>query len=216
MAIALSDLPLRFSNYVRSRNLFSFKTVYPDERRKCRRQGLKALEAEIDERLLIEAAQRDPRRFGELYENNFDHVYAFVVSRVIERADAEDVTAEVFHRALANLAQFEWRGTPFIAWLLRIASNTIADRWQQRSARPEVSDSDLQDFGGSDGTERRVMLAQLIEELPSEQKLVVVRRFIEQRSIRDIATELGRSEGAIKQLQVRALQNLRSRMGEKV
>jgi len=175
---------------------------------------LKALEAESDERLLIEAAQRDPRRFGEVYEDNFDRVYAFVVSRVLDRTEAEDVTAEVFHQALAKLAQFEWQGTPFIAWLLRIASNKIADRWQRQSRLREVSDSDLEDAGGSDGIERRVMLAQLIEELPSDQRLVVVRRFIHQRSIRDIAAELGRSEGAVKQLQLRALQSLRDRMGE--
>jgi len=174
---------------------------------------LKALEAETDERLLIEAAQRDPRRFGELYENNFDRVYAFVVSRVFDRAEAEDVTAEVFHQALANLGQFEWQGTPFIAWLLRIASNKIADRWHRHARRQEIPDSDLEEAGKSDGTERRVMLAQLIEELPFDQQLVVVRRFIEQRSIRDIAAELRRSEGAVKQLQFRALQSLRNRMG---
>ena len=176
---------------------------------------MKALEAETDERLLIEAAQRDPRRFGELYENNFDHVYAFVVSRIFDRAEAEDLTAEVFHQALRNLAQFEWRGTPFIAWLLRIASNKIAERWQSHSRRPEASDSELDEAGGSDGIERRVMLAQLLEELPAEQKLVLVRRFLEQRSIRDIAAELRRSEGAVKQLQFRALQSLRNRMGER-
>ena len=175
---------------------------------------MKALEAESDERLLIEAAQCDPRRFGELYESNFDRVYAFVVSRVFDRAEAEDVTAEVFHEALANLAQFEWQGTPFIAWLLRIASNKIADRWHRSARRQEVSDSNLEEAGTSDGTERRVMLAQLIEELPPDQRLVVMRRFLEQRSIRDIAAELGRSEGAVKQLQFRALERLRNRMGE--
>jgi len=176
--------------------------------------GLKAVEAETDERVLIEAAQRDPRRFGELYENNFDRVYAFVASRVFDRAEVEDLTAEVFHQALANLGQFEWRGAPFIAWLLRIASNRIADRWQRNARHPEVSDSDLQEAGAEDGTESRVMLSQLLEELPSDQKLVVVRRFIDQRSIRDIALELKRSEGAVKQLQFRALQSLRDRMGE--
>ena len=176
---------------------------------------MKALEAETDERLLIEAAQRDPRRFGELYEKNFDHVYAFVVSRVFDRAEAEDVTAEVFHQALANLGQFEWQGTPFIAWLLRIASHKIADRWHRHARRQEVSDGDLAEAGKSDGIERRVMLAQLIAELPSDQRLVVVRRFIEQRSVRDIAVELRRSEGAVKQLQFRALQSLRNRMGGK-
>lgn len=177
---------------------------------------MKAVAAETDERSLIEAAQRDPRRFAELYENNFDRVYAFVVSRVFDRVEAEDLTAEVFHHALANIAQFEWRGAPFIAWLLRIASNAIADRWQHLSRHREVSDSDLREAGADDGAERRVMLAQLIEELPADQKLVVVRRFIDQRSIRDIAGELGRSEGAVKQLQFRALQGLRARMGESV
>ena len=174
---------------------------------------MKALEAETDERLLIEAAQRDPGRFGELYENNFDHVYAFVASRVFDRSEAEDLTAEVFHQALASLAQFEWRGTPFIAWLLRIASHKIVDRWQRYARRPETTDGDLEEAGVSDSIERRVMLAQLIDELPSDQRLVVVRRFLEQRSIHDIAVELGRSEGAVKQLQFRALQSLRNRMG---
>ena len=175
---------------------------------------LKAVELDTDERSLIEAAQRDPRYFAELYENNFDRVYAFVVSRVFDRSEAEDLTAEVFHQALVNIAQFEWRGTPFVAWLLRIASNAIADRWQRRSRHPEVSDNELQEAGAEDGIERRVMLAQLLEELPADQRLVLERRFISQRSIRDIAAELGRSEGAVKQLQFRALQTLRARMGE--
>jgi RNA polymerase sigma-70 factor, ECF subfamily len=176
---------------------------------------LKAVEAESDERLLIEAAQRDRRCFAELYEANFDRVYAFVASRVFDRSEAEDLTAEVFHQALANLEHFEWRGTPLVAWLLRIASNAMADRWQRRSRHPEVSDEALDDAGGDDGTERRVMLAELIEDLPPDQQLVLVRRFIEQRSIREIARELKRSEGAVKQLQFRALQSLRNRMGEK-
>ncbi len=175
--------------------------------------ALKAVAAETDERSLIEAAQRDPRSFAGLYEANFDRVYAFVVSRVLDRTEAEDITAEVFHQALANIGQFEWRGTPFIAWLLRIASNAIADRWQRLSRHREVPDDDLAEAGVEDGTERRVMLAQLMEDLPPDQKLVVERRFIDQRSIRDIAVELGRTEGAVKQLQFRALQALRVRMG---
>src|SRR5262245_26510958 len=87
-----------------------------------------------DERLLIEAAKADPRRFGELYERNFDRVYAFVARRARDRGEAEDLTAEVFHHALANLGRFEWRGAPFTAWLLQIARNAVTDRWQ-RAAR---------------------------------------------------------------------------------
>jgi RNA polymerase sigma-70 factor (ECF subfamily) len=65
---------------------------------------------DANERLLIEAAQKDPRRFADLYEANFERVYAFIARRVHERADAEDLTAEVFHQALANLNKFAWRG----------------------------------------------------------------------------------------------------------
>jgi RNA polymerase sigma-70 factor (ECF subfamily) len=177
---------------------------------------LKAVEAEIDERALIAAAQRDPRCFAELYENNFGRVYAFVASRVFDRTEAEDLTAEVFHHALAKLSQFEWQGAPFIAWLLRIASNAIADRWRRNARRPEVADDGLDDPGAEDAIEQRVILAQLLENLPVDQKLVIERRFLEQRSIREIALELNRSEGAIKQLQFRALESLRNRMGEKL
>src|SRR5207247_10498436 len=89
-----------------------------------------------EERLLIEAAQKDPRRFAELYERNFERVYAFIARRVLDRHDAEDVTAEVFHHALANLHKFEWRGVPFAVWLFRIAANAMADRWKERSRDP--------------------------------------------------------------------------------
>ena len=101
---------------------------------------MKALKKEADERRLIEAAQKDPARFGELYEMNFERVYAYVVRRLQNRSEAEDVTADVFHQALANLKRFEWRGIPFAAWLFRIAANLISDRWQ-RSGR-EVADEE--------------------------------------------------------------------------
>src|SRR6516165_6761943 len=83
-----------------------------------------------DEQLLIEAAQQDPSRFAELYENNFHRVYAFVARRVRDRAEAEDVTAEVFHDFLRYLRPVKQRGAPCVGWLLRIDANTLADRWQ--------------------------------------------------------------------------------------
>jgi len=166
------------------------------------------------ERLLIEAAQKDPRRFAELYEANFERVYAFVVRRVQDRHEAEDLTAEVFEHALANLSRFEWRGVPFAVWLFRIAANAITDRWRQLSRqRPDpVSDEDL-DQSHWEQIERRATLFQLVNSLPDDQRSVVVKRFVDQKTIRDIAEELGRSEGAIKQLQFRALETLRARAG---
>lgn len=177
--------------------------------------SLKALKKEADERLLIEAAQQDPARFADLYEVNFERVYAYAVRRVRDRAEAEDVTAEVFHQALANLKRFEWRGIPFAAWLFRIAANLISDRWQ-RSGR-EITDEETIDAAQVspaeiEEVERRATLFKLVDTLPAEQKNVVVLRFVEQKSIKEVAREIRKTEGAVKQLQFRALSNLRARM----
>src|SRR6266853_4424005 len=94
-------------------------------------------EREANERRLIEAAQSDPARFADIYENYFELVYAYIARRVRNRAEAEDLTGEVFRKALTSLPRFKWRGAPFAAWLFRIASNMIADR-SKRVAR-EVS-----------------------------------------------------------------------------
>ena len=177
---------------------------------------MKALKKEADERLLIEAAQRDPARFAELYENNFERVYAYIVRRVGNRAETEDLTSEVFHQALANLKRFEWRGIPFAAWLFRIAANLISDRWQ-RSGREVADDSGLIDTAQVspaeiEEVERRATLYRLVNTLPDEQQRVVVLRFVEQKSIKEVAQEIRKTEGAVKQLQFRALSTLRGRM----
>jgi RNA polymerase sigma-70 factor (ECF subfamily) len=173
---------------------------------------LKAVENGIDERLLVEAAQHDPHRFAELYEHNFARVYAYVARRTRDRDEAEDLTAEVFHQALANLGRFEWRGVPFVAWLLGIAGNVIAARWRHNAGEQEILADGLEEAGAEDDVECRAMLAQLVDGLPADQRQVIIRRFVDQRSTREIAQELGRTEGAIKQLQFRALQTLRTKV----
>jgi RNA polymerase sigma-70 factor (ECF subfamily) len=185
-----------------------------------RRPARKAAPQVADERLLVEAAQRDPAKFDALYEMNFERVYAFVASRVRDRAWSEDLTSEVFHKALAHLPSYEWRGVPFAAWLLRIAANAVADQWKRAarelpspedspdpSARPDLRASELR------VVESRARLFRLVGQLPEAQRQVVHQRFVEQRSIREIAERLGKTEGAIKQLQLRALERLRAQMG---
>ena len=176
---------------------------------------MKTLVSGDDDRLLIEAAQRERFHFAELYEQNFDRVYAFVSRRVSTREEAEDLTAEVFHRALASIAKFRWQGMPFIAWLYGIAVNVLSAHWQKFGKNPAQLGKDWEQ-GGSDEIELRAILAELVESLSSDQRTVIVRRFIEERSIREIAQELSRSEGAIKQLQLRALENLRVKLGRTV
>ena len=165
-----------------------------------------------DERLLIEAAKADPQRFAALYERHFDRVYAFVARRSGGRGEAEDLTSEVFHQALANLGRFEWRGVPFAAWLLQIARNAVADRWQRLARERGEPAPDPGVTGGPAAADHRAMLADLVGRLPHDQQRVVLARFVEQKSIREIAEALGRTEGAVKQLQLRALQSLRAHM----
>jgi RNA polymerase sigma-70 factor (ECF subfamily) len=133
---------------------------------------------------------------------------------VHDRSQAEDLTSEVFHHALENLSRFEWRGVPFAAWLYRIAANTIADAWRHVPSR-SADDAILDNLDASNWQEieRRASVYQLVGSLPEDQRTVIIQRFIEQKSIRDIAKEFGRSEGAIKQLQFRALESLRARAG---
>src|ERR671926_215832 len=112
-----------------------------------------------DERLLIEAAQRDPGRFADLYEEHFERIYAYVLRRVCDRSEAQDITADVFQQALANIARFEWRGVPFAAWLYRIAANAIRGHYQRASrqspAPPPLQESDAADY---EEVERRAAL----------------------------------------------------------
>jgi RNA polymerase sigma-70 factor (ECF subfamily) len=170
---------------------------------------------ESDEKLLIEAAQKDPSRFAELYELHFDRVYAYVARRVRDRAETQDLTAHVFQQALANLGKFKWRGAPFAAWLYRIASNAIADHARRNMRETNDLQSATETTAASvdlEDVERRARLFRAVDKLPDDQRRVIVLRFGEEKSIKEIADELGRSEGAIKQLQFRGLENLRSRL----
>jgi len=181
----------------------------------ARGPALKAPGREAEERLLVEAAQRDPTKFAELYESNFERVYAYIAWRVRDRAETEDLTSDVFHRALAGLPRFEWRGVPFAAWLIKIAANLIADRLKRQhhlnSFDPIANDPADRSF---EVFEHCAQLFRLVDRLPENQRRVILMRFAEEKSVREIAQELGRTEGAVKQLQFRGLQNLRARLGE--
>ncbi len=171
-----------------------------------------------DERQLVAAARSEPARFGDLYDLHFERVYAFVAGRVRSRADAEELTAEVFHKALHALPNFEWRGAPFGAWLIRIAANAIADRWvrlaRERGAPSEAEPASCDPPADIEiaRAEESAHLFRLVDALPRDQRDVIIERFVHERSIRDTAARLGKSEGAVKQLQLRAVQQLRARM----
>lgn len=166
-----------------------------------------------DDRLLIEAVQGDPARFVELYDRYVDRIYAFVSRRTANRADAEDVTSQVFEQALRSIGQFQWRGVPVAAWLFRIAANALADHWRRRGPEAHEVPPDIPDAGEVEEIDRRLALYRHVDRLPELQRRVIRMRFVEEQSIREVAAALHRSEGAVKQLQLRALESLRKSMG---
>ena len=117
----------------------------------------------------------------------------------------------MFHQALASIRNFKWQGAPFSAWLYGIAANVLARHRQKLIVTRPVEVDDLS--GDGDQIERSILLENLVASLPQDQRHVVTRRFVDQKSIREIAQEMGRSEGAIKQLQLRGLESLRDRCG---
>jgi len=171
------------------------------------------------ERGLVEAAQRDPRQFADIYERNFERVYAFILKRVGDRDAAQDLTADVFHSALENIGKFEWRGAPFAAWLLRIAANAIVDRGRRvvrfESAKLLGAFDDPPCEDDIAEADYRARLFKLVDELPADQCRVITMRFAQEKSIAEIAKKIGRSEGAVKQLQFRALQALRKMVAKR-
>ena len=105
----------------------------------------------------------------------------------------------------------EWRGLPFAAWLLGIASRVVADHWKRSGRETSNPATELEPAVPAE-IEQSTMLFQLVDRLPEAQFRVIHMRFVEQKSIREIAQELGRSEGAVKQLQLRAIESLRVQM----
>lgn len=165
---------------------------------------------------VIERARNgDVAAFGEIYDTHVDSVYRYLLYRVREPSDAEDLTSEVFTRAFANIHRYRWQGKSFLAWLYTIARNAVTDR--RRRDRPTVELDNAYGLAAEGPTahDRAVLgeevdaLRGAVKYLTGEQQEVLVLRFIENMSSREVATILGKNEGAIRALQFRALGRLR-------
>ena len=172
-----------------------------------------------EERQLVESAKRDPRQFGALYDRHFQQIYRFVYSRVREQTAAEDVTSEVFMKALKAMPRYQDTGRPFAAWLYQIAVNAIADRY--RTLRPSQSLDDFHDLSiagpaleeqAAQRDEVRRIWA-LVEDLPHQQRTALVLKFQEDMKIEDIAFAMGKTPGAVKLLIHRGVSRLREESG---
>jgi RNA polymerase sigma-70 factor (ECF subfamily) len=166
---------------------------------------------------LVELARSgDKEAFGQLYDHYQPSVYRFLYYRVGSMPLAEDLTAETFFRALRSMHSFRWQGKDFGAWLMTIARNLTADHFKAGRTRLEQTTEDMQTLDStSDSPEAEVLssltnesLLRALGELPTEQRECLIMRFLQGLSIAETAEILGRSSGAVKQLQLRGVRNL--------
>jgi len=169
-----------------------------------------------DERECVERASRgDAAAIGELYRRYAPAVFRYLFYRLGDRQFAEDLTSEVFVRALEALPRYRVRGRPFSAWLYRIAGARVADHYRQRRRHPVVPliwEPSARGADPGEAVESRLtaeLLQRAIVRLTPLQQQVIVLRFLEGLSHREVAQIVGRSEGAVRVLQFRALKALR-------
>jgi len=166
-----------------------------------------------EEQLLVERAKVDADAFGVLYDRHVAGVYRYVFARLHNSATAEDVTAEVFIKALRNIGRYRARGRPFACWLYRIAGNAIADHFRHQPESRELPEG-LPDRNAQVETSAIRHLEvediwQLVARLPAQQRLAMRLRFGEDRSLKEAAQIMGKSEPAVKLLIYRAVGRLR-------
>jgi len=168
-----------------------------------------------DESQLIDRAKRhDPEAISELYNRHVDRIFQYVKYRTDDVAVAEDITADVFVRALEALAQYNDYGVPFVAWLYRIAQARVIDHWRRRQRRTTVplGDAELVEPPADDDSNLDILqqrrLAEAIRLLTEEQQQVITLKFIQGLGNAEIAQVMDKTEGAVKALQRRGLEAL--------
>jgi len=181
---------------------------------------------EVEARRLIAlvdlARGGDTEAFGMLYDHYNTSVYRFVYYRVGSVSLAEDLTSETFFRALRSMGSFRWQGKDFGAWLMTIARNLTADHYKSSRTRLEMTTEDMTPHdSATEGPEGSVLatltnetLLRALKGLPAEQQECLIMRFLQGLSIAETAAVLGRSEGAVKQLQLRGVRNLAKALPE--
>ncbi|TMK28385.1 MAG: sigma-70 family RNA polymerase sigma factor [Actinobacteria bacterium] len=171
-------------------------------------------------RALVDRAQSGDREaLEELYLIHFDRIYSYLHVSVGNRHDAEDLTTQTFLKMLESIKRFRWQSAPFSAWLFRIAHNLAMDhfraarRWQPEEDVPEPHGSE--ELSAEDEAMHsigRASMLELIDELSPEQRQVLTLKFVFNFGNSEVATILGKTEGAIKSLQHRALVSLQKQI----
>ncbi len=174
-----------------------------------------------DEQSLVYRAQHQDREaFAQLYEVNFDRIYRYIVIRIGNKSEAEDLTQQVFIKALKSISSFKWQGVPFSAWLYRIAHNQVVDHLRKSKKRVTVPlDESLpsHERGPQSTAEHKQDIEQLVAatgKLTAAQREVISLRFAGELPVAQVAKIMGKSEGAVKALQHSAIVSLRKALSQ--
>jgi len=171
-------------------------------------------------RLIKRAAGGNFEAFGELYNIYLERIYRYVFYQVRDKMTAEDLTEEVFLKAWKSIDTCRGKEQTFSSWLYRIAHNHVIDNLRSQrkylstdmEALAEVSSPEL----GEEGKLERQEMLEVISDLPQNQKQVIILKFIEGLDNREIGQITGKSQGAIRVLQMRALATLRQRLSVEI
>lgn len=170
-----------------------------------------------EEKPFIQKAQQGDRQaFGKLYDNHLPRIYRFVLLKVGRKQDAEDITHQVFMSAWERIGQYEFQGFPFSSWLYRIASNAVIDHYRTARHHEDISTVPEEVLGTIDDTSNALDTAATfasvrtaLTKLDHDYQSVLIMKFIDERSNKEIAAALGKSEGAVRVIQHRALKQLK-------
>ncbi len=186
-----------------------------------------AREPDMEE--LVGRAKSDPAAFGVLYDLHYSRIFNYVLHRTASVQAAQDITSEVFFKALKSISRFRWRGVPFSAWLYRIANNETATylrhsadqevRWEHASefdnrSSPAADEEIIRAETELKRHEQYLALHEQIRKLDIKYQEVITLRFFENKQINEISAVLGKREGTVKSLLHRGLEKLRTSMGK--
>ncbi|MDX2250536.1 MAG: sigma-70 family RNA polymerase sigma factor [Bacteroidia bacterium] len=175
-----------------------------------------------DEYLLIEAAQKNPRRFALLYERYYRQIFLFVYKRIDEEEPTADVTSQVFLKAMQNLPKYQFKGVPFSAWLYRIAINEVNQYFRESKTSRAISMesariSDMMEEVSEDTSEVNISrMMEVIQQLAPDEVQMIELRFFEQMSFKEVADVYNITENNAKVKMYRLLTKMKKLMGKKI
>lgn len=174
-----------------------------------------AIQAEWEE---VQKAQQNPAHFRVLYERYYEPIFRFVYKRTLEEALSADITAQVFLRAMQNLANYTYKGVPFSAWLFRIASNEIAQHFRKTKKRRVVALEENNVHEIEDEYEDKAalevnieVLKEVIQDLKPPEVMLLELRFFEKRPFKEVADILEITENNAKVKIYRLLQKMKKK-----